>query len=142
MRTVDGEGARALERAQVEHQHRLRKALIDLALVALLIIGAIQLESQFGGIGAALETARPGPLVLGLGVEVLSELGFVLAFLLVMDPDRRLFSKRRLGRHIAWTQLGGGMLLPAGAAGGPGSAARALHKIGMAGGGISPPPPL
>jgi uncharacterized membrane protein YbhN (UPF0104 family) len=132
-RAAEGEEARALKRSQDEHQHRLRKALIDLSIVALLMLGAIQLESQFGGIGAALETARPGRVVQGLGLEILSELGFVLAFLLVMDPDRRLFSKRRLGRHIAWTQLGGGMLLPAGAAGGPGIAAWALHKIGMAG---------
>jgi uncharacterized membrane protein YbhN (UPF0104 family) len=131
-RAAEREEARAVTREH-EHEHRLRNALIDLAIVALLIIGATQLESQFDGIGAALETARPGPLVVGLGVEVLSELGFVLAFLLVMDPDGRLFCQRRVGRHIAWTELGGGMLLPAGAAGGPGIAAWALHKVGMAG---------
>src|SRR3977135_1613317 len=85
--------AHALKRAQDEHQHRLRKALIDLGIVALLIIGAIQLESQFSGVGAALEKTRPELLILAVGLEILSELGFVLAFLLVMDPDDRLFSK-------------------------------------------------
>jgi uncharacterized membrane protein YbhN (UPF0104 family) len=125
--------AHALKRAQDEHQHRLRKALIDLGIVALLIIGAIQLESQFSGVGAALEKTRPELLILAVGLEILSEFGFVLAFLLVMDPDDRLFSKRMLGRQIAWTELGGGMLLPAGAVGGPGIAAWALNKVGMEG---------
>ena len=40
---TEPEDAHVLERAQDEHQHRLRKALIDLGIVALLIVGAAAL---------------------------------------------------------------------------------------------------
>jgi uncharacterized membrane protein YbhN (UPF0104 family) len=129
----DHDDARVLKRAGEERRRRLRKALIDLAIVALLIIGASQLTSQLSGVGEALDRTDPEPLIGAVGLEILSEAGFVLGFLLVMDPQGELFSKRRVGREIAWTELGGGMLLPAGAAGGPGIAAWALHKLGMGG---------
>ena len=129
----DQADARLLKRAREDHRGRLRNALIDLAIVVLLIIGASQLGSQLSGVGAALDNTDPGPLVGAVGLEIVSELGFVLAFLLVMDPNRHLFSKRGVGQQIAWAELGGGMLLPAGAAGGPAIAAWALHRVGMEG---------
>src|SRR6478609_11312507 len=104
-----------LRRARADQHSRLRNALIDLAIVAVLIYAATKLQSQFSGVGAALEQASAGPIFGAVGLEVGSELGFVLAFLMVMDPERDLFCNRRLGREIAWTELGASMLLPAGA---------------------------
>ena len=124
---------RELTRARADQHSRLRNALIDLVIVAALIYAATKLQSQFSGVGAALENASAGPILAAVALEVGSELGFVLAFVLVMDPEGDLFCSRRLGQEIAWTELGASMLLPAGAAGGPGVAAWALSRLGMAG---------
>jgi uncharacterized membrane protein YbhN (UPF0104 family) len=122
-----------LKEARADQHSRLRNAVIDLAIVAVLIYAATKLQSQFSGVGAALEKASAGPIFAAVGLEVGSELGFVLAFVMVMDPERDLFCNRRLGREIAWTELGASLVLPAGAAGGPAVAAWALTKLGMAG---------
>jgi putative heme transporter len=122
-----------LKEARADQHSRLRNAVIDLVIVAALLYAASKLQSQFSGVGTALSHASAGPIVAAVGLEVCSEVGFVLAFVMVMDPERDLFCTRHLGREIAWTELGASVLLPAGAAGGPGVAAWALNKLGMAG---------
>ena len=73
--------------------------------------------------------------VLGaIALEVLSELGFVLAWSAIVDPQNVLDRDgrgRRMDDHVAWAQLGGGLLFPGGAWGGVGVGALILHRFGM-----------
>jgi hypothetical protein len=57
--------------------------------------------------------------VLGaIALEVASELGFVVAWRAIIDPQKLLAGDgraRRMDDDVAWTQLAGGLLLPGGA---------------------------
>ena len=67
-------------------------------------------------------------------LEVLSEVGFVLAWCAIVDPQRVLDRdgrSRRMDDDVAWAQLGGGLLVPGGAWGGVGVGALILHRFGM-----------
>ena len=69
-----------------------------------------------------------------LVLEVLSEMGFVLAWSAIVDPQNLLAGGergRRMDEHVAWAQLGGGLLLPGGSWGGAGLGAVILHRFGM-----------
>jgi hypothetical protein len=67
-----------------------------------------------------------------LAIEVLSETGFVFAWSRVVDPDNVLAgSGRGMDEHVAWAQLGGGLLLPGGAWGAMGLGGVILHRFGM-----------
>jgi uncharacterized membrane protein YbhN (UPF0104 family) len=70
-----------------------------------------------------------------IALEVLSELGFVIAWGAIVDPERLLDGDgrgRRTDERVAWTQLGGGLVLPGGAWGGAGVGALILHRFGVA----------
>ena len=73
--------------------------------------------------------------VLGaIALEVLSELGFVIAWGAIVDPQKWLDPDgrgRRTDDELAWTQLAGGLLLPGGAWGGVGVGAVILHRLGV-----------
>jgi uncharacterized membrane protein YbhN (UPF0104 family) len=73
--------------------------------------------------------------VLGaIALEVLSELGFVLAWGAIVDPQKLLDRDghgRRTDDDVAWAQLAGGLLLPGGAWGGMGVGALILHRLGV-----------
>ena len=73
--------------------------------------------------------------VLGaVGLEVLSEMGFVACWRAVVDPDHVLDHEgrgRRLSGRVAWAQLGGGMLVPGGSLSSIGVGAWILHRFGM-----------
>jgi hypothetical protein len=69
-----------------------------------------------------------------IALEVLSELGFVLAWGAIVDPEKLLDRDghgRRTDDDVAWAQLGGGLLLPGGAWGGVGVGALILHRLGV-----------
>jgi uncharacterized membrane protein YbhN (UPF0104 family) len=69
-----------------------------------------------------------------LAVEVLSEAGFVFAWGAIVDPQNVLAGDgrgRRMDEHVAWAQLGGGLLLPGGSWGGAGLGGVILHRFGM-----------
>ena len=73
--------------------------------------------------------------VLGaIALEVLSELGFVLAWGAIVDPQKLLDRDgrgRRTDDDVAWAQLAGGLLLPGGAWGGVGVGALILRRLGV-----------
>ncbi len=69
-----------------------------------------------------------------IALEVLSELGFVLAWGAIVDPQKLLDRDgrgRRTDNDVAWTQLAGGLLFPGGAWGGLGVGALILHRLGV-----------
>jgi uncharacterized membrane protein YbhN (UPF0104 family) len=69
-----------------------------------------------------------------VALEVLSELGFVLAWGAIVDPQKLLDRDgrgRRTDDDVAWAQLAGGLLLPGGAWGGMGVGALILHRFGV-----------
>ena len=73
-------------------------------------------------------------LLVVLGLETLSELGYVLAWRQIVDPERvleRTACGRRLDTRLAWAQLGGGLLVPAGSFSGVGAGAVLLHRFGL-----------
>jgi uncharacterized membrane protein YbhN (UPF0104 family) len=73
-------------------------------------------------------------LVVVLALEILSELGYVVAWRQIVDPERMLERTgcgRRLDTRLAWAQLGGGLLVPAGSFSGVGSGAVLLHRFGI-----------
>jgi uncharacterized membrane protein YbhN (UPF0104 family) len=73
--------------------------------------------------------------VLGLfAIELLSEAGFVFAWSGIVDPQNVLSQDgrgQRMDEHVAWLQLGGGLLLPGGSWGGMGLGGVILHRFGM-----------
>jgi uncharacterized membrane protein YbhN (UPF0104 family) len=73
-------------------------------------------------------------LLVALALETLSELGYVLAWRRIVDPERTLDRTGRGGRldaRLAWAQLGGGLLVPAGSFSGVGAGAVLLHRFGV-----------
>jgi len=73
-------------------------------------------------------------LVAALALETLSEIGYVVAWRQVVDPERVLEQEgrgRRLDTRLAWAQLGGGLLVPAGSFSGVGAGAVLLHRCGL-----------
>jgi uncharacterized membrane protein YbhN (UPF0104 family) len=73
--------------------------------------------------------------VLGaMAVETLSEIGYVVSWRGILDPDHLLRQDGRgkhLGARVAWAQLGGGMVVPGGTLGSMGVGAWMLHRLGM-----------
>lgn len=75
------------------------------------------------------------PWVLGaLLLETVSEIGFVVSWGAIVDPQNLLIAEgrgRRMDARVAWAQLGGGTLIPGGSYGGLGVGALILHRLGM-----------
>lgn len=73
-------------------------------------------------------------LLAALALETLSEIGYVVAWRQIVDPQRVLEQDgrgRRLDTRLAWAQLGGGLLVPAGSFSGVGAGAVLLHRCGL-----------
>jgi uncharacterized membrane protein YbhN (UPF0104 family) len=73
-------------------------------------------------------------LLAALVLETLSEIGYVVAWRQIVDPERVLEQEGRgrwLDTRLAWAQLGGGLLVPAGSFSGVGASAVLLHRCGL-----------
>src|ERR1700722_17337467 len=73
-------------------------------------------------------------LIAALALETLSEIGYVVAWRQIVDPERVLEQDgrgRRLDARLAWAQLGGGLLVPAGSFSGVGAGVVLLHRCGL-----------
>jgi uncharacterized protein (TIRG00374 family) len=94
--------------------------LIVLALVALFTPGLGEVRDRFAD-------AAPGWIVLGIGLELLSCLSYVLLFRGVFCPRMSW----RTSSEIGWAELGVGSIVPASGAGGLALGAWILHRRGM-----------
>jgi uncharacterized membrane protein YbhN (UPF0104 family) len=113
---------------------RLQRSALRLAaylLVAYLVLKLIPALEQ------ALSNLEhvSWPWVLGaLALETVSEMGFVVSWGVIVDPDSLLTADgrgQRMDTRVAWAQLGGGTLVPGGSYGGLGVGAWILHRLGM-----------
>jgi uncharacterized membrane protein YbhN (UPF0104 family) len=113
--------------------HLLKKALrlLGYLVVAYLFVRLLPgLEAAV----SSLERVRWQWIVAAVGIEVLSELGFVMSWRGIVDPEDVLSRDgrgERMASRVAWVQLGGGMLVPGGSLSSVGVGAWLLHRFGM-----------
>ena len=110
-------------------RRRLRTRLVLLAVLVLAVVAIVTLLPGLEGLRTRLSHARPGWLALGVGLKVLSGLGYVAVF-------RMVFCRRmswRVSYQVGMSELGANALFPTGGAGGLALGAWALKRGGMAG---------
>jgi uncharacterized protein (TIRG00374 family) len=106
---------------------RLRSRLLFGAGLVLVVIAIVTLLPGLDGLRTRLSHAQPGWLLLGVGLKVLSGLGYVAVF-------RMVFCRRmtwRVSFQIGMSELGANALFPTGGAGGLALGAWALRRGGM-----------
>jgi uncharacterized membrane protein YbhN (UPF0104 family) len=123
-----------LRHALAEAKPQLKRRALELvgfAIVAYVVLKFIPaLEEALH----AIEHASWEWVLALLAIEVLSETGFVFSWSRIVDPDdvlARSGTGSRMDQHVAWAQLGGGLLLPGGAWGAMGLGGVILHRFGM-----------
>jgi uncharacterized protein (TIRG00374 family) len=106
---------------------RLRSRLLFACGLVLAVIAIVALLPGLGALRTQLSEAKPGWLLLGMGLKVLSGLGYVVVF-------RMVFCRRmtwRVSYQIGMSELGANALFPTGGAGGLALGAWALKRGGM-----------
>ncbi|HEX5224864.1 MAG TPA: lysylphosphatidylglycerol synthase transmembrane domain-containing protein [Solirubrobacteraceae bacterium] len=80
-----------------------------------------------------LERPSWGWLVAVFALEIVSEMGFVVSWQAVVDPEGRLVREGgpRVDVRVAWAQLGAGMFIPGGSLSSVGAGTWLLHRLGM-----------
>ena len=127
---------------QVRHARRalgaakcqLQKAVLKLLGYVAAVVLVLKLIPSLNQALSSLENVQWQWVVGALALETLSEMGFVLSWRSIVDPQDLLSREgggRRTGTRAAWAQLGGGTLIPAGSLGGVGVGAWILHRFGM-----------
>jgi uncharacterized membrane protein YbhN (UPF0104 family) len=143
---VDDAVEPALAHLESARGHRNRRALSlakhhlqssALKLVGYLVIAylVLKLIPALEQALSALEHARWQLILVALVLETSSEVGFVVSWRAIVDPDNLLSRDgrgQRMDTRVAWAQLGGGTLVPGGSWGGVGVGAWILHHFGMA----------
>jgi uncharacterized protein (TIRG00374 family) len=110
-------------------KRKLRTRLLLLLGLVLAVVAIVTLLPGLEGLRERLSHAKPGWLLLGVGLKVLSGLGYVAVF-------RIVFCRRmswRVSYEIGMSELGANALFPTGGAGGLVLGAWALKRGGMPG---------
>jgi uncharacterized membrane protein YbhN (UPF0104 family) len=124
---------RSLRALAAARGHLQKKALklLGYLIVAYLIVRLIpSLKAAL----RSLEQVRWQWVLAALGIETLSELGFVVSWRAIVDPEDLLSRDgrgERMASRVAWLQLGGGTLVPGGTLSSVGVGAWILHHFGM-----------
>jgi uncharacterized protein (TIRG00374 family) len=108
-------------------RRKLRTRLLFLAGLVLAVVAIVTLLPGLEGLRTRLAQAKPEWLLLGMGLKVLSGLGYIAIF-------RMVFCRRmswRVSYQIGMSELGANALLPTGGAGGLALGAWALKRGGM-----------
>jgi len=128
--------------AQAHHTRRvlnyakphLQRSALRLAAYLLLAYLVLKLIPALEQALSSLEHVSWPWLLGALALETVSEMGFVVCWGAIVDPDGLLTAEapgQRTGARVAWAQLGGGTLIPGGSYGGLGVGALILHRLGM-----------
>lgn len=120
--------------ALADAKRHLQRRALKLAGFALVAYVVLKLIPAFTLALHSLEHVSWEWALGAIALEVLSEVGFVVSWSAIVDPDNVLGDgerARRMDERVAWTQLGGGLLLPGGSWGGMGVGAVILHRFGM-----------
>jgi uncharacterized membrane protein YbhN (UPF0104 family) len=123
-----------LERASRHEKRHLGGSTLKLAGYLVLAYLLLKLVPSLKEALSSLEHVRWEWLAGAVALELISEIGFVVSWHAIIDPDDSLERDgrgRRTDERVAWTQLGGGLLVPGGAWGGAGVGAWILHRFGM-----------
>jgi uncharacterized protein (TIRG00374 family) len=110
-------------------RRRLRTRLLLLGALVLAVVALVTLLPGLESLRSRLAHARPGWLLVGAALKLLSGLGYVAAF-------RMVFCRRmswRVSYQVGMSELGANALFPTGGAGGLALGAWALKRGGMAG---------
>jgi len=120
--------------ALAEVRSHLKRRALRLVGFVLVVYAVLKLIPALEQALHTLEHASWEWVLALLVLEVLSEAGFVFAWSAIVDPQNVLAGDgrgRRMDEHVAWAQLGGGLLLPGGSWGGMGLGGVILHRFGM-----------
>ncbi len=112
----------------------LRKFALRLVVFGVLAFLLLRLVPSLAQALGDLERVGWLWLAAALALETLSEIGYVVAWRQIVDPERVLEQEgrgRRLDSRLAWAQLAGGLLVPAGSFSGVGAGAVLLHRCGL-----------
>jgi len=111
----------------------LRQAGVRLILYLIAAYLAIRLLPALREALEDLERPSWGWLVVVFALEILSEMGFVVSWQAIVDPEGRLVreSGARVDVRVAWAQLGAGMFIPGGSLSSVGAGTWLLHRLGM-----------
>jgi uncharacterized protein (TIRG00374 family) len=112
--------------AELSARHVRSRLLFVLALIAV-VVAVVVLLPGLGELRSRLEHASIGWLLVGVGLKVLSGLGYVAVF-------RMVFCRRmswRVSYQVGMSELGANALFPTGGAGGLALGAWALKRGGM-----------
>jgi uncharacterized protein (TIRG00374 family) len=107
--------------------HRVRSRLLFLLALVVVVVVAVTLLPGLGTLRSRLSHANPEWLLLGVGLKLLSGVGYVAVF-------RMIFCRRmswRVSYQIGMSELGANALIPTGGAGGLALGAWALKRGGM-----------
>jgi uncharacterized protein (TIRG00374 family) len=116
-----------LETPRELSRRKLRTRLLLLAGLVLAVVAIVTLLPGLEGLRTHLSHAKPAWLLLGVGLKVLSGLGYIAVF-------RAVFCRRmtwRVSYQIGMSELGANALFPTGGAGGLALGAWALRRGGM-----------
>ena len=107
------QAARAIEPEITTGARQLRHGVISTVVLAVLAAGVLMAVPGLSNVSHRLRDIDGGWIVLAIVLELLSCLGYVLAFQLVFHRAPLRFAAR-----VAWSQLAFGAVVPAGGAGG------------------------
>jgi uncharacterized protein (TIRG00374 family) len=110
-------------------RRRVRSRLLFALALVLAVVAAVTLLPGLGSLRSRLSHAKPEWLLVGVGLKVLSGLGYVAVF-------RMVFCRRMrwgVSYQIGMSELGANALFPTGGAGGLALGAWALRRAGMLG---------
>jgi len=105
--------------------------LLGYAILAVLLLKLVPSLKQAA---SSLNQVSVLWLLGAIALETASEMGFVLSWRAIVDPDNTLArggGGPHMARHLAWAQLGGGTLVPAGTLSSIGVGGWLLHRLGM-----------
>ncbi len=123
-----------VRRALSDSRRHLRKSALKLVGYLLVVYLVLKLIPALRQALGHLEHLHWQWLVGAFVLETLSEMGFVMSWRSIVDPENLLGRDgggQRMATRAAWAQLGGGILVPGGSLGGVGVGAWILHRFGM-----------